>query len=124
MPHSTATIKPTRWAGPYTDGETPLPFNMKFDEVDIDFSTGFTVEATLIDDDGSEMSFAGTVTFEDAATGLVRVDLGAADVAVPIDKLLITRRLQIWTGDGGTNKIASVEIKFMCHPSIGTPPSV
>ena len=39
MPHSTATIKPTIWAGPYTDGEIPLPFNMKFDEIDIAFST-------------------------------------------------------------------------------------
>lgn len=124
MPHSTATIKPTRWAGPYTDGEIPLPFNMKFDETDIDFSVGgFVVEATLLDDDGTEMSFAGTVTFEDSATGLVRVDLGAADVAVPANILLLTRRLQIWTGDG-TNRIASVTIKFNCHPAIGTPPSI
>ncbi len=124
MPHSTATMKPIRWAGPYTDGETPLPFNMKFDETDIDFSVGgFVVEATLTDDDGTEMSFAGTVTFADDTIGLVRVDLGAADVAVPVDTLLLTRRLQIWTGDG-TNRIASVTIKFNCHPAIGTPPSI
>lgn len=124
MPHSTATIKPTRWAGPYTDGEIPLPFNMKFDETDIDFSVGgFVVEATLLDDDGTEMTFDGTVTFEDSSTGLVRVDLGAADVAVPANILLLTRRLQIWTGDG-TNRIASVTIKFNCHPAIGTPPSI
>ena len=125
MPHSTATMKPIRWAGPYTDGEVPLPFNLKFDETDIDFSTGsFTVDATLTDDDGTEMAFAGTVTFEDDTVGLVRVDLGAADVAVPAGVLVLTRRLQVWTGDGGTNLIASVTVKYNCHPAIGTPPSI
>lgn len=125
MPHSTATVKPIRWTGPYTDGEIPLPFLIKFDKTDIDFSTGgFTVGATLVDDDGTEMVFDGTVTFEDAATGLIRVDLGADDIAVSAGKLVITRRLQIWTGDGGTNKVATVEVKYNCHPAIGTPPAI
>ncbi len=119
-----APVKPIRWAGPYTDGEIPLPFTVKFDEIDIDFSTGFTVAATLVDDDGTEMAFAGTVTFQDAATGLVRVDLGAADVAIPATRLIITRRLQIWTGDGGANKVATVTVKYNCHPAVGTPPAI
>ena len=119
-----APVKPIRWAGPYTDGEIPLPFTIKFDETDIDFSTGFTVDATLVDDDGTEMSFAGTVTFQDDTTGLVRVDLGAADIAVPAARLVITRRLQIWTGDGGTNKVATVVVKYNCHPAVGTPPAI
>lgn len=124
MPHRTATIKPIRWAGPYTSGEIPLPFNFKFDETDIDFSASFTVAATLTDDDGTEMVFDGTVTFQDDTIGLVRVDFGAADVAVPAGKLVITRRLQVWTGDAGTNLVASVVIKYNCHPAIGTPPSI
>ena len=119
-----APVKPVRWAGPYTDGEIPLPFTVKFDEIDIDFSASFTVEATLVDDDGTEMAYAGTVTFEDDTIGLVRVDLGAADVAVPVGRLVITRRLQIWTGDGGTNKVATVVVKYNCHPAVGTPPSI
>lgn len=118
-----APVKPIRWAGPYTSGEIPLPFTVKFDEIDIDFS-GFTTEATLVDDDGTEMAYAGTVTFEDIATGLVRVDLGAADVAVPVGRLIITRRLQIWAGDAGTNKVATVVVKYNCHPSVGTPPTI
>lgn len=124
MPHSTATVKPIRWTGPYTDGEIPLPFRIKFDEVDIDFSAGFSVAATLVDDDGSEMAFTGTVTFDDSSTGIVRVDLAAADVALSVGKLVITRRLQIWTGDGGANKVATVVVKYNVHPSIGTPPSI
>ncbi len=119
-----APVKPIRWAGPYTSGEIPLPFTIKFDEIDIDFSIGFTVAATLVDDDGTEMVFAGSVTFQDAATGLVRVDLGADDVAVPAGRLIITRRLQIWTGDAGTNKVATVVVKYNCSPAVGTPPAI
>jgi len=118
-----ATKKPIRWAGPFTDGEIPIPFTVKFDRTDIDFSGGFSLAATLEDDDGSEMTFDGTVTWSDASTGLVTVELGALDVAVAAGKLVITRRLMVWTGDG-TNRVATVEIKYNCHPAIGTPPSI
>jgi len=118
------TVQAIRWAGPYTNGEVPLPFTFKFDPVDIDFSqTVFTLAATLVDDDGTEMAFAGGVSWDDATIGQVRVDLQAADVAVPAGKLMITRRLMVWAGDG-TNRVASVEIKYNCRPSIGTPPAI
>lgn len=118
------TVKTVVWAGPYTSGEIPLPFTFKFDDSDIDFSlSAFVLGATLLNDDGSEMSFSGSVTWSDNTIGLVEVQLAENDVVVPAGKLVITRRLQVWTGDG-TNRIASVEIKYNCHPSIGTPPAI
>lgn len=116
------TTKPTRWTGPFTSGEKPISFTVKFDPSDIDFS-GYTLGATLLDDDGTEMVFAGSVVWSDDSIGLVTVTLGAADVAVPVSKLVITRRLQIWAGDG-TTLVATVEIKYNCHPAIGTPPAI
>ena len=118
------TIKPVRWTGPFTDGEIPLPFTVKFDPVDLNLSTLTNLTATLLDDDGTEMTFAGSVTWVTPGTGLAAVQLGAADLAVPVGKLVITRRLQVWAGDGSTTKIATVEIKYNCHPAIGTPPAV
>ena len=123
MAHVAGTVKPIRWAGPYTDGEIPLPFNFKWAETDINFS-GFGIDATLLDDDGVERAFGGSVTFADIATGLVTVSFGATDVSVPAGTLLLTRRLQIWTGDGGTNLVASTVVKYNCHPAIGTPPAI
>ncbi len=118
------TVKTVVWAGPYTSGEIPLPFTFKFDAQDIDFSGSvFTLDATLLDDDGTEMNFSGTVTWNDNTTGLVDVQLAENDVVVPAGKLVITRRLQVWTGDG-VNRVASVEIKYNCHPAIGTPPAI
>lgn len=118
------TKKTVVWAGPYTSGEIPLPFSFKFDDQDIDFSqSAFVLGATLLDDDGSEMAFSGSVAWSDNTIGMVEVQLAESDVAVPAGKIVITRRLQVWTGDG-TNRIASVEIKFNSHPSIGTAPAI
>ena len=117
-----ATVKPVRWTGPFTNGEIPLPFTVKFDPSDLDF-TSYDIEATLEDDDGTEMTLDGSVSWDDISTGVALVQLGAADVAVPPGVLVLTRRLQVWAGDA-TNRVATVEIKFNCHPSIGTPPSI
>lgn len=117
-----STVLEARWAGPYTSGEIPFPFTVKFDPEDIDF-TGFDLAVTIEDNDGSEMTFDGSVAWDEITTGTVLVQLGAADVVVPPGALLVTRRLQIWAGDG-VNRPATLHIKFNCHPAIGTPPSV
>lgn len=123
-----AQVAQVRWAGPYTDGEIPLPFTVKFDPSDIDFA-GFTVGATIEEDDGTEITFAGNVDWNtpdaDGITiGKVRVDLGAADVAKATTSEIETKRLQIWAGDSGTNLVATIIVKFTVRKSVGTPPSI
>jgi len=118
---STTTV---RWAGPFTDGETPLPFTVKFDPSDIDFS-GFTLNATLEQDTGDELAFTGSVAWEAGGgetTGTVRVDLSAADVAKVTSYDRETKRMQIWAGDGA-NLVATVVIKFVVQSSVGTAPT-
>lgn len=117
-----STVLEARWAGPYTSGEVPLPFTVKFDPTDINF-TGFNVNATLVGEDLTETTFSGSVSWQDAATGTVRVDLGADDVDCPTGKLLVTRRLRIWTGDV-TNIVATLEVKFNSHPSLAAVPAL
>ena len=122
------TTRTPRWAGPFTDGEIPLPFTVKFDPTDIDFA-GFTVDATIVEEDGTELVFAGTVDWNSPDSdgidiGKVRVDLAAADVAKATSTEVETKRMQIWAGDGGTNLVATLEVKFNVHASVGTPPSL
>lgn len=115
-----------RWAGPFTDGEIPLPFTVKFDPSDIDF-TGFTLNATLEEQDGTELTFSGTVDWDagDGETvGRVRVDLAAADVAKATSSEIETKRMQIWAGDGGTNLVATLKIKFIVNAAVGTVPAI
>lgn len=121
-------VQEVRWAGPYTDGEIPLPFTVMFDPTDINFA-GFTVGATLEEEDGTELTFAGTVDWNTLDTdgidiGKVRVDLAAADVAKATSSEIETKRLQIWAGDGGTNLVATVIVKFVVRKSVGTPPTL
>ena len=117
-----STVLEARWAGPYTSGEVPLPFTVKFDPTDIDF-TGFSVNATLVDEDLTEMTFNGTAVWEDIDVGIVRIDLAAEDVECPTGKLLVTRRLRVWAGDL-TNVVATLEVKFNCHPSLAAVPAL
>lgn len=116
------TMTETRWTGPFTSGEIPLPFTVKFDPTSLDY-TGYTLAATLVDDDGTEMAFAGSVGWNDITTGVAEVQLGAADVVVPAGKLIITRRLMVWAGNT-VNRTATLEIKFNCRPAVGTPPAI
>lgn len=116
------TMTEVRWAGPFTSGEIPLPFLVKFDATDLNY-TGYAIDATLLDDDGTEMTFGGSVTWNDETTGMAQVQLAAADVAVPAGKLIITRRMMVWAGNG-VNRTATLEIKYNCRPSVGTPPSI
>lgn len=123
-----AQVAQVRWAGPYTDGEIPLPFTVKFDPTDINFA-GFTVSATLEEEDGTELAFAGTVDWntpdaDGIDIGKVRVDLGAADVAKATTSEIETKRMQIWAGDAGTNLVATIKVKFVVHASVGTPPTI
>ena len=123
-----STVQQVRWAGPFTDGEIPLAFTVKFDESDIPFA-GFTVSATLENEDGTEVAFAGNVDWNTPDTdgidiGKVRVDLAAADVAKVTTAEIETKRMQIWAGDAGTNLVATVKVKFNVNLSVGTPPSI
>jgi hypothetical protein len=123
-----SNVQQVRWAGPFTDGEIPLPFTVKFDPTDIPF-TGFTVSATLEEEDGTELVFAGTVDWntpdaDGIDIGKVRVDLAAADVAKATTAQVETKRMQIWAGDGGTNLVATIVVKFSVHKSVGTPPAI
>lgn len=115
-------------AGPYTHGELPLPFDVKFDDSDIDFSVStFTVYATLEDGDGTELTFTGSVDWAETDgenTGLVTVNLGVDDVSLLDDTLRReTRRLQIWAGNDGGNLVATIVIKYGINAAVGTPPS-
>lgn len=120
-----ARVSEVRRAGPFTEGEIPLPFTVKYDQSDIDFSSGFTLDATLEDEDGAELTFGGTVDWETSTIGLVKVELAASDCTRQDSTARKeTRRLQIWTGDGGTNRVATVLIKYGVDAPVGTPPAV
>lgn len=117
-----STRQQTRDSGPFKSGEIPLPFTVKFDPTDIDF-TGFSLAATMTDHAGVEMTFSGLVEWADEATGLVRVEFAAADLLLDAGVEHEDRRLAVWTGDG-TNLVASLDIKVPVDMSIGTPPSI
>ena len=117
-----STRQQTRDSGPFKSGETPLPFTVKFDPTDIDFS-GFDLAATMTDHAGIEMTFTGQVTWADELTGLVKVEFAAADLLLGTDVEHEDRRLAVWTGDG-INLVASLDIKVPVDAAIGTPPSI
>ncbi len=122
-----ARASKTLRTGPFTEGELPLPFNVKFDEATIDFTTAptFVLAGTLEDEDGEALTFAGSVTWADDTTGLATVSLATADVARVDDTLRYeTRRLQIWTGNNGGKLVATLLIKYGINAPIGTPPSI
>lgn len=116
------TRQQTRDSGPFTSGETPLPFTVKFDPTDIDF-TGFALDATMEDHDGVEMAFAGSVTWSDEATGLVQVEFDSADLLLTGSREHEDRVLMVWTGDG-TNLVATLRIKVPIDAAVGTPPAI
>ena len=118
----TKSHQPSRDSGPFTSGEVPLPFTVKFDPTDIDF-TGFSLEATMLSHMGVEMPFGGTVTWVDDTTGVVLVEFAANDLLLAAAVEHEDRRLQVWTGDG-TNLVATVMIKVPIDASIGTPPTI
>ncbi|RKZ95671.1 MAG: hypothetical protein DRQ40_03045 [Gammaproteobacteria bacterium] len=117
------TCRPTRDSGPFTSGEIPLPFTVRFDPSDINFS-GFALAATMTNGDGTERTFVGTVDWEDELTGTVRVEFASDDLLLDADVEHEDRELQVWTGDGGTNLVATVLIKVPIDESVGTPPSI
>ena len=120
------TSTEVRWAGPYMEGEIPLPFTVKYDKSDIDFSSGFTLAATLTDGDGNELTFSGVVDWATGGetVGLVQVDLAASDCTRQDNtKEKEVRRLVIWSGDGGTNRVATLVVKYIIDAPVGTPPS-
>lgn len=117
-----STMQERRDSGPFKSGEVPLPFTVKFDPSDIDF-TGFTLAATMTDHDGVEMTFAGLVEWDDDTKGIVRVELAAADLTLDAGVEHEDRMLAVWAGDG-TNLVASLDIRVPVDASIGTPPAI
>lgn len=111
-----------RSAGPFISGEIPLPFTVKFDPTDIDFS-GFSLEATMENHDGSERTFAGTVTWADDSTGLAQVEFDEADLLLTAGVEHEDRVLMLWAGDG-TTRPATLRIKVPIDWSVGTPPAI
>lgn len=112
-----------RWAGPFMEGEIPLPFTVKYDKTNIDFSgSPFTLSGTLEDGDGNALAFTGTVDWADDTTGLVQVDLSAADVTRTGTGEREVKRLVIWANDG-TNIVATLPIKYVISAPVGTPPT-
>lgn len=116
------TREQTRDSGPFTSGEVPLPFTVKFDPTDISF-VGFALAATMEDHDGVEMTFAGTVDWADDTTGLVQVEFASADLLITGDREHEDRTLMVWTGDG-TNLVATLRIKVPINVPVGTPPAI
>lgn len=120
----TASTAQLRWAGPFMEGEIPLPFTVQYDKRGIDFSQStFELAGTLEDEDGTELTFTGNLTWADEATGVVQVELAAGDVTRVGTNEKETRRLVIWTGDG-TNRVATLLIKYVIDRPVGTPPSI
>jgi hypothetical protein len=117
-----STMQERRDSGPFKSGETPLPFTVKFDPTDIDFS-GFSLDATMTDHAGVEMTFAGLVTWSDDTIGLVQVEFASADLLLGVGVEHEDRMLAVWTGDG-TNLVASLDIHVPIDASVGTPPSI
>lgn len=107
----------------YTSGEKPRPFTVKMDENDINFS-GFTLKATYEDNDGTELTFAGAVVWDDQDTGVIKVTLGEDDLILTSGVEHETRRLMIWTGNAGTQLLATLLIKVPINSAVGTPPSI
>lgn len=116
------TRQPTRDSGPFISGETPLPFTVKFDPSDINF-TGFSLAATMHSHMETEMPFGGSVTWADEATGLVQVEFHENDLLLAAGVEHEDRKLMVWTGDG-VNRVATVVIKVPIDAAIGTPPSI
>jgi len=116
------TRQPTRDSGPFISGEVPLPFTVKFDPTDINF-TGFSLEATMHSHLEVEMPFGGSVTWFDEVTGVVQVEFASNDLLLAAGVEHEDRKLMVWTGDG-TNLVATVVIKVPIDAAIGTPPSI
>jgi hypothetical protein len=117
-----STRQQTRTSGPFKSGEAPLPFTVKFDPIDIDF-TGFTLAATMAGHSGAEMTFTGTVTWSDITKGIVQVDFAVLDLQLAAGVEHEDRLLAIWATDG-TNLIASLDIKVPIDMAVGTPPEL
>lgn len=117
-----STRQQTRTSGPFKSGEAPLPFTVKFDPTDIDF-TGFTLAATMADHAGAEMTFTGTVTWADETKGIVQVDFAVMDLLLDAGVEHEDRLLAIWATDN-TNLIASLDIKVPIDMPVGTPPTI
>ncbi len=126
---SNPNVEQIQWVGPFTDGMAPLlPYILMFPEFNIDF-TGYTVSATLEEEDGTELTFAGTVNWntpdaDGIDIGKVKIYLAAADVAKATSTDIETKRLQIWAGDGGSNLVATMIVKFIVRKPVGTPPTI
>jgi hypothetical protein len=114
--------RPTRESGPFTSGEVPLPFTVRFDPSDINF-TGFSLEATMKSHLGVEMPFGGTVVWGDETVGEVIVNFAANDLLLAAAVEHEDRELQIWTGDG-SNLVATVKIRVPIDDAVGTPPTI
>ena len=117
-----STRQQTRDSGPFKSGEVPLPFTVKFDPTDINF-TGFSLAATMTDHAGVEMTFSGAVSWQDELTGLVKVEFSKDDLLLGDGVEHEDRNLAVWAGDN-TNLVASLDIKVPIDASVGTPPSI
>ncbi len=125
---SNTDVAQIQWVGPFTNGEAPLPFTLMFAPSNINF-TGFTVSATLEEEDGTELEFAGSVDWNDPDAdgidiGKVEIYLATADVAKATDTDIETKRLQIWAGDDDSHLVAMMIVKFIVRKSVGTPPTI
>lgn len=107
----------------YTSGEKPRPFTVRLDLSAIDISSGYTVDATYEDNDGTELVFAGTVTIFDGANGIIEVTLDEADLTLGAGIEHETRRLMVWTGNL-TMRLATLLIKVPINAAVGTPPTI
>lgn len=115
--------QPVRYAGPYVEGEIPIGFLVRFDPTDIDF-TGFTIEGTRADQDGADLTFNGSVSWDTQNEGIALVKLAALDVTREDNTAEHeTHRLMLWAGDGGTSRVATVLIKYGIDAPVGVPPS-
>jgi hypothetical protein len=69
------------------------------------------------------MSFTGSVTWSDEASGLVQVEFAQADLLLTGSRDHEDRVLMVWTGDG-TSLVATLRIKVPIDAAVGTPPSI
>jgi hypothetical protein len=106
--------------GPFTAGEKPAAIAVSFFEEDPPDMYEWAVGVTATKDGVEVDSWDGAAVWQDPELALAALSLGELTAG---DDGPALWEVQLWAGDG-TYLIASVVIRFMVHPSVGTPPDL
>lgn len=106
----------------WTAKEIPVPLKVKMFKTDQNL-TGWLLQLRMTRN-GTELSFGGTVTWEDASTGIAKITFvdGDIDVETAGDEFAMYD-IEVWASGGG-QRLASVLIKNGCYAYVGSAPTV